>query len=403
MSALTGMGVVAPGIDDPAGLLRALRDGGCVVAPWARPFCWDFGAALAAAACCDAHGAAVLRGGQRAAHGVQAALVAALQAYTGAGLCVAQLPAHRLGLVVAGCNVGGSQAQLALSHYATNPQAVPGRYGLQFIDTFHVGVLSEALDIQGEGFTVGAASASGNVALIKAHQLLQLDLCDVCLVVGAWADMAAVEAHALTRLGAMTPRYLRGGTECWPFDGRTDGFVPGRASACVVLEQTAHAQARRATILAEMAGGALCLDGTGSARPSAQGEARAMRGALRQAHVEPGEIDVVNSHGSASRLGDATDVESLRAVLGAHVSKPWVHASKAILGHCLWSAGIVEAMVSVLQMQHGFVHGAAYLQEPIDSSLQIATCETAATARCVLSNSFGFGGINSAVVLRSVD
>ena len=395
------MGVVAPDVDNPQGLLRVLQAGACAVAPWARPFCWDFAAGVAAAACCAAHEAAVLRCGQRAGHGVQAALVAALQAYAEAGLCTAGVASERIGLVVAGCNVGGSQAQAVLSHFATVPQQVPARHGLQFLDTFHIGTLSEALGLHGEGFTTGAASASGNVALIKAHQLLQLDLCDVCLVVGAWADLAAVEVHALSRLGAITPRYLKGGADCWPFDARTDGFVPGRASACVVLEQTRHAQARKVRVLAELAGGAICLDGTGSARPSASGEARAMRGALRQAQVEAADIGVVNSHGSASKLGDATEVKSLRDVLGAHADRPWVHASKAILGHCLWSAGIVETVVGVLQLQHGFVHGAPYLQQPVDAVLQIATQTTAVQARHVLSNSFGFGGINSALVLRA--
>ena len=401
MNALTGMGVVAPDVPNPRALLQALQAGTCVVAPWSRPFCWDFAAAVAAATCCAAHGAAVLRGGQRAAHGLQAALVAALQAYAAAGLCAAGVPPERLGLIVAGCNVGGSQAQGMLSHFAPDPQRVPARYGLQFLDSFHVGTVSEALGLHGEGFTTGAASASGNVALIKAHQLLLLDLCDACVVVGTWADLAAVEVHALSRLGAITPRYLQGEAQCWPFDARTDGFVPGRASACVVLEQTRHAQRRGAAIHAYLAGGALCLDGTGSARPSASGEARAMRAALQQAQVHAADIDVINSHGSASKLGDATEVKSLHDVLGAHAGKPRVHASKAILGHCLWSAGVIEALVAVLQLQHGFVHGAPYLTAPVDPVLRIEAETTALQARWVLSNSFGFGGINSALVLRA--
>jgi malonyl-ACP decarboxylase len=172
----------------------------------------------------------------------------------------------------------------------------------------------------------------------------------------------------------------------------------------MVLETAASARRRGAPALAGLAGGAVVLDGNHLADPSVDGEARAMSGALARAGVGAADIGWVSAHGTGSPLGDRTEADALRKVFGAGDESPWINATKTLSGHCLSAAGVVEAVAAVLQLRAGFVHPDPGLTEPVDAGLRFVRDEPRrASGGFVLSNGFGFGGINTAIVLAHPD
>ncbi|MDX3529652.1 beta-ketoacyl synthase N-terminal-like domain-containing protein [Streptomyces sp. ID05-39B] len=337
--------------------------------------------------------------------GVQVSVLTAAEAWAHAGLTEEALPPERLGLVVAGNNLTGAGAHRAADRYRDRPAAVPGRYALHMQDTDQVGVVSEVLGIQGEGCTVGGASASGNIALITAARLLDAGAVDACLVLGAPTELAPVERQAYRALGAMTPAATGAATDheppCRPFDRAHRGFTDGVGGAAVVLETAAGARRRGARVLARLAGHALRLSGTSLADPSEQVEAAVMRTALERAQVTPGQLGYVNTHGTGSPLGDRTEAAALLRVLGPD-APALVNATKALTGHCLGAAGVVEAVATLAQLAGGFAHPNPWLTDPVEPRLRFAgTAAVPLAAEFALSNSFGFGGFHSAVVFAN--
>lgn len=420
--AVTGLGIVSSIGGNVADFTRSLRDGRCGVGFLKRravgelPTC--VGAEIAEfslmpwIARCDRgeFEKEVLERARQALHGgpfgVQVSTAAALEAWTQAQLLRRGVPSRRMGIVVAGSNLNQGYVFDAWLKYQKLPQCVSPKYSMHYWDTDHVGVLSEVLGIRGEGFSVGGASASGNVAIIKAWQLIQLEAVDVCLVVGAMADLSPVELQGYFNVGAMGGRRFRECPDeaCRPFDEDHEGFVYGEAAGCLVLESVQSAKGRGVPVLAEVLGTSLLLDGNRLANPNKDGEVQAMEEALRQARVPREEIDYVNAHGSSSPLGDETEVQAMKEVFRGSLPRLWINSTKGLMGHCLTAAGVVEAIAVVVQMQHGFVHPNRNLVRPIDLDCRFCPAQSIeAPIRRVMKNSFGFGGINSAVVFGKGD
>ncbi|WP_199846480.1 beta-ketoacyl synthase N-terminal-like domain-containing protein [Streptomyces sp. CB01201] len=350
-----------------------------------------------------------LRTARRSPLPVQAAVTVALQAWGQAGLHEAAEARERTGVVVAGSNLTERYTENSRARAAPNPAYLPARYALHHQDTDHVATLSRVLGITGEGFTVGGASASGNVGLVNGARMLAVGAADVCLVVGALSDLSELQTRGFLTLGAMA--VAGAGDEddpaerpAAPFDIRHRGFHPGQGAACLVLETEDSALRRGAAVLGRLAGHAIALDGNHLAAPSADGEARAMRGALAAAGLAPREVAYVSAHGTGSPLGDATETAALRDVFGAAGGGPWVNATKGLTGHCLAAAGVVEAVAVMLQIQGGFVHPNPGLDKPADSGCRFSgTAAAPAGIAFALSNGFGFGGINTSVALAHPD
>jgi malonyl-ACP decarboxylase len=410
---VTGMGIVCSVGHDVESVATALRLGACGIRadPWG-PDGPPFAATLQGFSLADALSGrrglpaelleAAERSVRRAPLPLQAATATALEAWEHAGLHHARLSPERVAVVVAGNNLTGGYAEAQRPSFARCPSHLSGRFALHMLDTDHVGTISEVLGIRGEGFTVGGASASGNLALIQASRLLELDEVDACLVVGALADLSRMELQGMLNLGAMACR----GPHDAPaqpgaaFDHAHRGFVVGQASASVILESSVSARRRGAPMLAELAGYGTSLDGNRLAAPSEVGESAAISRALDRAGLAPHQVSYVNTHGSASPLGDATELAALRAALGDSFGKPWINATKALTGHCLGAAGVVEAVATVMQIQGEHVHPNPFLHQPIDREGRfVGKLATPATVRFALSNSFGFGGINTSIVL----
>jgi malonyl-ACP decarboxylase len=329
---------------------------------------------------------------------VRAATVAALQAWQQAGLEQRPIPPERIGIVVAGANLTERYTEDVGGPEATY---LPARYALQHQDTDHVGTLSRVLGITGEGYCVGGASAGGNVAIVNAARLLRVGAVDACLVVGALTTLSRLQERGFLGLGAMAaagpdPDEAPG----VPFDVTHRGFHPGQAAAAVVLEHPLSAARRGAPELARLLGYALGLDGNHLADPSVDGEARVMASAIASAGLAPGDVGYVNAHGTGSPQGDRVESEALLRVFGSGPGRPWVNSTKGITGHCLSAAGVVEAVATVMQLRAGFVHPNVGLGRSVVPSLRLVGGQRVAeNFRFALSNGFGFGGINTAVLL----
>lgn len=397
---VTGIGVVCAlglGVGEFARALHAGRCGvsqadGMLLAPL-PPL--DLAAAVDGLDLTSTRRRAVLAAARREPVPVLAALSTVAEAWAAARLEGA-VAGDAVGLVVGGNNLTGWYAHQHHDTFEREPAYLPARYALQVQDTDHIGTLSQAFGITGEGYTVGGSSASGNVALLHAYRLVRNGVVEVCLAVGALARLAPPERAALAKLGVLAtdgpPR---------PFDRSRAGFVPGEAAACVVLESPSSAARRGVVPLAELAGCAQTLDANRYAEPNVAGEVRAMRRALAEAGATPSDVDYVNAHATATPAGDDAEAAALREVFSSR--QPTVNATKALLGHCLSAAGVVEAVATVVQMRDGFAHPNPHLRDPIDPSLRLVGQAAVPVAiRCAVSNSFGFGGINSSIVLRRI-
>lgn len=346
---------------------------------------------------CAARARGVLRHAPLAS---QIAACVALEAYREARL-EDVLEREELGIVVAGNNIHQNYLLDGFRSYLERPDYVNPRHAFSFMDTHTVGALSEIFELRGAGFTVGGASASGNVALAQAWQMVRSGEAEVCLCVGALADYSEFELQALTNLGALSAGRPDVPPEetCRPFDARHSGFVYGQGSGCLVLESAGHATRRGIPVLAEVLGVAVVLDGNHAAQPNAEGESRAMRRALKLAGVSPASVGYINAHGTSSPAGDRAECEAIRMVFPV-VNGPAVNSTKSLVGHTLYAAGVIEMVATVLQMNHGFLHPNLNLHTPVDTLLRFVVAESeAAEFDYALSNSFGFGGINSSAVV----
>ncbi len=347
-----------------------------------------------------------LKSGSRAPLSIQASILSAMEAWHDAQLDIVDIESERVGIVVGGQNISNNYQFGLLEKFLNNPEYLSPKYALHFLDTDHVGTVSEILQIKGEGFSIGGASASGNVALIKAHQMLQLGVVDACIVIGALADLSPMDLQGFYNIGAYGCKHFVQEPEkaCRPFDKQHEGFIYGQACGCLILE-TKKFLNLRSTVnpYALFQGGVINLDANKMTDPNKEGEATAMTKALKQSGFDPQSIDYINSHGSSSPLGDNTEVAAIHDVFGKHLDKILINSTKSITGHCLYSAGIVEAIGTIAQMKGNFIHESRNLDEPIDEKCRFAqSCIENTKISHAISNSFGFGGINSSIVLSNM-
>ena len=326
---------------------------------------------------------------------------AALQACAQAGL-FSETDLAETALIVAGSNLSQEYVAQNAAKFASPEVRFNPRYALSFFDTNQLGCISEILGLKSTGWTVGAASASGNAALFQAWHGIRSGLWRRCLVVGAGCEFSALELEAFALIGAA----YTGASEhpakcCRPFDRNHKGFVWGEGSAALLLENAEAVQERGAKSLGELAGASLQLDGHHTPDPTVEGEARAMTAALAAAGISPAQVALVNAHGTASPLGDKTEAAALRQVFGAGQTGPLINSTKALTGHCMSASGMLEAAACLIQLNEGFIHPNINLEQPIDPELHFASATAEAfVGDCAVSNGFGFGGINSSLVFK---
>ncbi len=308
---------------------------------------------------------------------------------------------HRIGLVIGGSNLQQRELIRTYEMYADRPEFVRPSYGVSFSDSDLCGLCTSQFGIQGLAYTVGGASASGQVAIILAIQAIRTGQVDICIAMGALMDLSYWECQALRSLGAMgTDRYAgEPALACRPFDRQRDGFIYGESCGAVVIERADSAMKRALKPYAAISGWAMGMDGNRNPDPSYEGEVRAIQTALKHANLSPQEIDYINPHGTGSAIGDEIE---LRAIRDCRLSHAALNATKSLTGHGLSAAGTVEVIATLLQMPASRLHPTRNLEDPIDPSLNWVRHESVPhVIEHALTLSMGFGGINTAICLQN--
>ncbi|MCU1737909.1 MULTISPECIES: beta-ketoacyl synthase N-terminal-like domain-containing protein [unclassified Pseudomonas] len=307
----------------------------------------------------------------------------------------------RIGLVIGGSNFQQRAIEQAHAPCALQPYFIKPSYAMQFLDTDLCGVCTEHFAIRGFAYTLGAASASGQMAVIHAAQTVRSQDVDVCIALAPVMDLSYWECHGFRSLGAMgSDRFAESpALACRPFDRDRDGFIYGESSAAVIIESAASARRRGISPYARIAGWSVAMDGNRNPNPSFDGETGVIRQALGRAGWHARQVDYINPHGSGSVVGDETE---LRALADCGLRDAPINATKSLTGHGLASAGMVETIASLLQMRAGQLHPNRNLEHPLDPGFAWAGNQAQShSIQCALNLSFGFGGINTALCLEN--
>jgi len=259
----------------------------------------------------------------------------------------------------------------------------------------------------GPNSTNGMSCASGAIAVGDGWRAIRDGDADVMLAGGVETPLAPLCYGAFAIIRAMSTRNDDPGHASRPFDRARDGFVMGEGACVLVLEEYGRAKARGARIYAEVLGYGTSNDAhhMTAPRPDGTQAARAMATALRTGGLKPEQVDYVNAHGSSTPLNDSTESRIIRAVLGEHSDQVVVSGTKGYHAHCLGATGAIEAGITALAIQRGWVPPTLNLEEPGDEcDLSFATgTGEARNVRYAVSNSFGFGGINAALAFGAVN
>ena len=256
--------------------------------------------------------------------------------------------------------------------------------------------------LRGVNFSVSSACASGSHAIGLAYLLIKQGLQDVVLCGGA-QEVNKYAMSSFDALNAFSVRMDEPTKASRPFDRERDGLIPSGGAAGLVLEEYDHAMKRGATILAEVCGYGFSSNGGGISQPSDEGSVIAMIRAMNDAGVAPDDIDYINAHATSTHQGDMFEAMALsRLFSGKHAL---ISSTKSMTGHECWMAGASEVVYSTLMMQHHFVAPNINFENPDEYSepLNITAKTVETEIKTVLSNSFGFGGTNSALILKNIE
>ena len=259
----------------------------------------------------------------------------------------------------------------------------------------------------GPNSTNGMSCASGAIAIGEAFRAIARDEADVMIAGGAEAPLAPLCFGAFAIIRAMSTRNDDPAHASRPFDAGRDGFVMAEGSAVLILEERGRALARGAPVYAEICGYGLTNDAfhMTAPRPDGRQAARSMRLALREAGIAPAEVGYINAHGSSTPLNDPTETGSIKQVFGDHAYRVATSGTKGYYGHALGASGAIEAAICALASRRGWLPPTVNLETPDPAcDLDLVTGEgRALLPDVILSNSFGFGGINAALVFKRAD
>ena len=256
--------------------------------------------------------------------------------------------------------------------------------------------------IKGASYSISSACATSNHCIGNAYEMIQYGKQDI-MFAGGCEELDWTLAVLFDAMGAMSSAYNdRPSVASRAFDRNRDGFVIAGGAGVLVLEDHAHATARGARIYGEIAGYGLTSDGHDMVAPSGEGAERCIRMALDGLKAP---IDYINPHATSTPVGDAKEIEAVRAIFGAGDKSPPISATKSLTGHSQGATGVQEAIYSLLMMNSGFICKSANIDEidPAFADMNIVRERRDAQLGHVLSNSFGFGGTNAALVLKNVD
>jgi len=261
--------------------------------------------------------------------------------------------------------------------------------------------LSVIFRLKGVNFTLSGACASGSHAIGIGYLLIKQGLQEMIICGGA-QEINPESTASFDALNAFSTRESEPTKASRPFDRDRDGLVPSGGAATVIIESYESALKRGATIYGEVIGYGFSSNGEHISMPNVDGPVRAMEKALSDAGIKPFEIGYINAHATSTPAGDRNEAQSIDLLFGK--SKPMISSTKSMTGHEMWMGGASEVIYSTLMMNHGFVAPNINFENPDDATekLNIASKTTPCEFNAFLSNSFGFGGTNSSLIIRKV-
>lgn len=340
------------------------------------------------------------------------ALTAADEAIADAGLESEGVDRNRVGVVFA-AGIGGLHTfEEEAGYYAVHGEEQGPKYNPFFIPKMiadiAAGHISIAHEFRGPNFATVSACASSNNALIDAFNLIRLGYADAIVAGGAEAAVFPAGVGGFNSMKALSTRNDDPKGASRPFSGSRDGFVIGEGAAALVLEELEHAKARGAKIYAEVAGGGMSADAyhITATHPEGLGARLVMENALKDAGMKPEDIDYINLHGTSTPVGDRSEAKAIVEVFGDHAYKMNLSSTKSMTGHLLGAAGALEAVLSVKTITDGVIPPTINHEEgdddpEVDSRLDFTFNKAVEKeVNTVLSNTFGFGGHNAALILK---
>ena len=338
----------------------------------------------------------------------QFAMAASQQAVNDSGVCLSSADAERTGVYFGSALGGLSFAEEQHVRFQEQGlRAVNNILALTVFGSASSCNVAMEMGFFGPNQTNANSCASGAVAIGEAFRLIQRGGADVMLAGGVEAPLAPLVFGAFDLIRAISSNSNEDPMRASrPFDARRDGFVMSEGAAVLVLENMEHALARGAEIYAEILGYATTTDAyhMTAPRPDAAQSSRAIREALADAHLKPHEIDYVNAHASATPLNDKTETAAIKAVFGEHAYKMPISGTKAMHGHALGASGAFEMAIACLSIQNDYLPPTINIRNP-DPDCDLDYIPDEGRHRrvdTILSNSFGFGGINASLVLGRV-
>ncbi len=341
----------------------------------------------------------------------QYAMVASDEAIEDSKLDIDSLNKYRVG-VIWGAGIGGLETfQEEVLNYAAgdgtprfNPFFIP-----KMIADIAPGNISIKYGFMGPNYTTVSACASSANSMIDALNTIRLGHCDVVITGGSEAAVTIAGMGGFNAMHAMSTRNDSPETASRPFDANRDGFVLGEGAGAIVLEEYEHAKARGAKIYAEVVGGGLSSDAyhMTAPHPDGIGVVAVMKNCLENAGLNPEDVDHINTHGTSTPLGDVAELKAISEVFGDHAKTININSTKSMTGHLLGAAGAIEAIASILALEHGIIPPTINHEthdENIDPELNLTLNKAQKRdIKFAMSNTFGFGGHNACVLFKKLD
>lgn len=343
------------------------------------------------------------------------ALTAADEAIADAGLDAEGVDKNRVGVIFA-AGIGGLHTfEEEAGYYAVHGETQGPKYNPFFIPKMiadiAAGHISIAHEFRGPNYATVSACASSNNAIIDAFNMIRLGFADAIVAGGAEAAVFPAGVGGFNSMKALSTRNDDPEGASRPFSGSRDGFVIGEGAAALVLEDLEHAKARGAKIYAEVAGGGMSADAfhITATHPEGLGAKLVMENALRDAGMKPEDIDYINLHGTSTPVGDRSEAKAVVDVFGDHAYEINLSSTKSMTGHLLGAAGALEALFCVKTITDGIIPPTINHEEgdddpEVDPKLNFTFNKAVEKeVNAVLSNTFGFGGHNAALILKKYE
>jgi 3-oxoacyl-[acyl-carrier-protein] synthase II len=341
---------------------------------------------------------------------VQYAMAATHEALKDSGLDLGKVDLERMGCLI-GSGIGG--LGVIEDQYSILLEKGPGRVSPFLIPMLIVNMAAGQVAIKwgfkGPNSAVATACATGNHAIGDAGEIIRRGDADIMVAGGTEGAVTTLAVAGFCSARALSERNDDPTRASRPFDKDRDGFVMGEGCGLLVLEELEHAKKRGARIYGELCGYGMSDDAYHMTSPPEDGNGamRAMQAALKDAQTAPDQVDYINAHGTSTPLGDKAETLAVKRVFGSHVTdrKAWVSSTKSMIGHLLGAAGGVEAVACLKMMQTGKVHPTANLDTP-DPDCNLDYVPKVARERklkTVLSNGFGFGGVNASLLFKAFE